>query len=311
MPYAYDDQNIFAKILRGEIPNQTVLETDHTLAFRDIRPQAPEHVLVIPKGAYVAFDHFAADASEAEIVDFHRTAARVCDMLGVSPRRWRRGLPHDLERGRGGRAGGAALPPPHPRRPAAGPDAPAGLRIARPSAQFLGTRFAGARIFAMLFAARARRGGREDCAAGPKASEPPGCHSRRQSRDIRRAVRIPARGRTTQGPATRPMADPFPLLRAEALTRRFGALVANDAVDLDRDAGRDPRASGRERRGQVDARQDALRPSGARRGPHPLAGPAGDAAAPQGGTGAGDRDGVPALLALRRADRGRERGAGA
>jgi histidine triad (HIT) family protein len=85
MPYAYDDQNIFAKILRGEIPNQTVLETAHTLAFRDIRPQAPEHVLVIPKGPYVTFDHFSADASEAEIVDFHRTAAKVCDMLGVSP----------------------------------------------------------------------------------------------------------------------------------------------------------------------------------------------------------------------------------
>ena len=50
MPYAYDDQNIFAKILRGEIPNQTVVETEHTLAFNDIYPQAPVHVLVIPKG---------------------------------------------------------------------------------------------------------------------------------------------------------------------------------------------------------------------------------------------------------------------
>ena len=85
MPYAYDDQNIFAKILRGEIPNQTVLETEHTLAFRDIHPQAPDHVLVIPKGRYVTFDDFSANASEAEIVDFHRTAAKVCDMLGVSP----------------------------------------------------------------------------------------------------------------------------------------------------------------------------------------------------------------------------------
>ena len=85
MPYAYDDQNIFAKILRGEIPNQTVLETEHTLAFRDIHPQAPDHVLVIPKGRYVTFDDFSANASEAEIVDFHRTAAKVCDMIGVSP----------------------------------------------------------------------------------------------------------------------------------------------------------------------------------------------------------------------------------
>jgi histidine triad (HIT) family protein len=85
MPYDYDDQNIFAKILRGEIPNQTVLESEHTLAFRDIRPQAPEHVLVIPKGRYVTFDDFAANASDAEIADFHRVAARVCEMVGVAP----------------------------------------------------------------------------------------------------------------------------------------------------------------------------------------------------------------------------------
>ena len=64
MPYSYDPQNIIAKILRKEIPNQTVFETDHTLAFRDIRPQAPEHVLVIPKGAYVTQDHFFLEASE-------------------------------------------------------------------------------------------------------------------------------------------------------------------------------------------------------------------------------------------------------
>ena len=63
MAYIYDDQNIFAKILRGEIPNQTVLETEHTLAFNDIGPQAPIHVLVIPKGKYVTYDHFAAEAS--------------------------------------------------------------------------------------------------------------------------------------------------------------------------------------------------------------------------------------------------------
>ena len=85
MAYAYDDQNIFAKILRKEIPNTTVLETEHCLAFRDIAPQAPEHVLVIPKGAYVTYDHFAAEASDAEIIDFTRTIGRVCDMLGVSP----------------------------------------------------------------------------------------------------------------------------------------------------------------------------------------------------------------------------------
>lgn len=85
MPYAYDPTNIFARILRGEIPNRTVLETAHTLAFHDIRPQAPVHVLVIPKGAYVDFGHFAAEASAEEFVDFHRAAAQVCEMLGISP----------------------------------------------------------------------------------------------------------------------------------------------------------------------------------------------------------------------------------
>ncbi|UWR22674.1 HIT domain-containing protein [Sulfitobacter sp. S190] len=84
MGYAYDDQNIFAKILRGDIPNSTVLETEHTLAFRDIEPQAPTHVLVIPKGAYVSYDHFAAEASDAEIIDYTRAIAEVCRMEGVS-----------------------------------------------------------------------------------------------------------------------------------------------------------------------------------------------------------------------------------
>lgn len=85
MPHAYDDTNIFARILRGEIPNRTVLETPHTLAFHDIHPQAPQHVLVIPKGRYATFDHFAAEATAEEIVDFHRTAAAVCALLGVAP----------------------------------------------------------------------------------------------------------------------------------------------------------------------------------------------------------------------------------
>ena len=83
MSYAYDDQNIFAKILRGEIPNKTVLETEHTLAFEDIQPQAPVHVLVIPKGAYVSYDHFAAEASDAEIVDFNRAVAEICRQTSV------------------------------------------------------------------------------------------------------------------------------------------------------------------------------------------------------------------------------------
>lgn len=85
MAYDYDDQNIFAKILRGEIPNQTVAETEHTLAFSDIAPQAPHHVLVIPKGAYVTADHFAAEASDAEIVDFWRTFAEIARDLSLTP----------------------------------------------------------------------------------------------------------------------------------------------------------------------------------------------------------------------------------
>ncbi|WP_417525138.1 HIT domain-containing protein [Marinovum sp.] len=83
MSYDYDDQNIFAKILRGEIPNTTVLETEHSLAFQDITPQAPTHVLVIPKGAYVSFDHFALEASEAEIVDYVRAIGSVAKICGV------------------------------------------------------------------------------------------------------------------------------------------------------------------------------------------------------------------------------------
>ena len=85
MSYSYDADNIFAKILRGEIPNKTVLETEHSLAFEDIQPGAPVHVLVIPKGPYVCYDHFAAEASEAEIVDFTRAVGKVCELSGVQP----------------------------------------------------------------------------------------------------------------------------------------------------------------------------------------------------------------------------------
>ncbi|WP_371168575.1 histidine triad nucleotide-binding protein [Aliiroseovarius sp. 2305UL8-7] len=85
MPYTYDDQNIFAKILRGEIPNDTVYEDDYALAFRDIQPQAPVHVLVIPKGPYVTYDHFANAATDAEIVGYMRAIGKVCTMMGVEP----------------------------------------------------------------------------------------------------------------------------------------------------------------------------------------------------------------------------------
>lgn len=84
MTQSYDPNNVFARILRGEIPNKTVLETPHTLAFHDIGPQAPVHVLVIPKGAYVDFAEFAAKASAEELVDFHRACAQICEMLGLT-----------------------------------------------------------------------------------------------------------------------------------------------------------------------------------------------------------------------------------
>ena len=85
MPYSYDPQNIFAKILRGEFPNNTVLETEHSLAFHDIQPQSPVHVLVIPKGPYVTYDHFAQTATDTEIIDFTRSIGEVCRLTDVQP----------------------------------------------------------------------------------------------------------------------------------------------------------------------------------------------------------------------------------
>ena len=80
---AYDDSNIFAKILRGEIPCDKVYEDDHVLAFRDIQPQTPVHVLVIPKGAYVSFDDFSEQASDGEIAAFVRAAGQIARDLGI------------------------------------------------------------------------------------------------------------------------------------------------------------------------------------------------------------------------------------
>lgn len=79
----YDEQNIFAKILRGEIPNRTVYEDEWALAFHDINPQAPIHILVIPKGAYVSWDDFSAQASEAEIAGFIRAVGHVAREQGL------------------------------------------------------------------------------------------------------------------------------------------------------------------------------------------------------------------------------------
>jgi len=79
----YDNQNIFAKILRGEIPCRKVFEDEWALAFDDINPQAPIHVLVIPKGAYVSWDDFSAKASDVEIAGFVRAVGHVGRELGL------------------------------------------------------------------------------------------------------------------------------------------------------------------------------------------------------------------------------------
>ena len=79
----YDDQNIFAKILRGEIPSKTVYENDHVLAFHDINPQAPYHVLVIPKGAYVSWDDFSARATAIEICEYVPAIGHIAREAGL------------------------------------------------------------------------------------------------------------------------------------------------------------------------------------------------------------------------------------
>ncbi|MCU0986697.1 MAG: HIT domain-containing protein [Acetobacteraceae bacterium] len=85
----YDPSNVFARILRGEIPCRKVAENEHALAFHDIAPQAPVHVLVIPKGHYVSLSDFAATAAEAEIAAFWRLVGAVAKELGVEPTGYR------------------------------------------------------------------------------------------------------------------------------------------------------------------------------------------------------------------------------
>jgi diadenosine tetraphosphate (Ap4A) HIT family hydrolase len=79
----YDDNNIFARILRGEIPARRVYEDEWALAFHDINPQAPVHVLIIPKGKYCAFADFATAAPAEEIAGFMRAVATVAKQLGL------------------------------------------------------------------------------------------------------------------------------------------------------------------------------------------------------------------------------------
>ena len=80
---AYDKSNIFARILRGEIPCKKVYEDEHALAFHDINPQAKIHVLVIPKGAYVSMADFSAKASDKEIAGYVRAIGKTAEILGV------------------------------------------------------------------------------------------------------------------------------------------------------------------------------------------------------------------------------------
>lgn len=79
----YDDQNIFAKILRGEIPSTPVFDDEWAYAFPDISPWAPTHILVIPKGPYVSWDDFSLRASEAEIAGFVRAVGHVARAAGL------------------------------------------------------------------------------------------------------------------------------------------------------------------------------------------------------------------------------------
>ncbi len=80
---SYDNQNIFAKILRGEIPCDKVYENEWALAFHDIAPQAPTHILVIPKGQYISMDDFSRNASDSEIVGYVRAIGAVAGQAGV------------------------------------------------------------------------------------------------------------------------------------------------------------------------------------------------------------------------------------
>jgi len=79
----YDPNNIFARILRGEIPSQRVYEDEHALAFHDINPLAPTHILVIPKGAYVSWDDFSTNGSQSEIAGFVRAVGAVARQAGL------------------------------------------------------------------------------------------------------------------------------------------------------------------------------------------------------------------------------------
>ena len=117
----YDDANMFARILRGEIPCQKVAESEHALAFRDINPQAPVHVLVVPKGRFVSAADFHAGADDAAIAGFWRLVSQVAKAAGLEERGYRlltnmgeeggQEVPHFHVHVFGGRRLGRMVPP--------------------------------------------------------------------------------------------------------------------------------------------------------------------------------------------------------
>ncbi|NDE90040.1 MAG: histidine triad nucleotide-binding protein [Alphaproteobacteria bacterium] len=86
---SYDPNNIFAKILRGDIPCKKIFENDHVLAFHDIHPQAPIHALVIPKGAFVDYADFAANASDVQSAAFTKAIGEIAKLLGAHEQGYR------------------------------------------------------------------------------------------------------------------------------------------------------------------------------------------------------------------------------
>ena len=116
----YDKNNVFARILRGEIPCNKIYEDDFAIAFHDLHPQAPVHALVIPKGPYANHNDFAANASEAEIAGLQRAIGKVAEKLGVVSAGYRlisncgsnsgQEVPHYHVHILGGRALGRMLP---------------------------------------------------------------------------------------------------------------------------------------------------------------------------------------------------------
>lgn len=86
---SYDDQNIFAKILRGEIPSNKIYEDDHVLVIHDAFPQAEVHALILPKGEFVSMSDFSAKAEDAQIIAMNRAVAKTVELLDLAEQGYR------------------------------------------------------------------------------------------------------------------------------------------------------------------------------------------------------------------------------